>query len=70
MAPQGLQTEYTHFMLPGFNLPLNWTPHEKYIKHEYINGNSISTEHPAQGEGKNLFPTALNDADIDGGWTS
>ena len=57
-------------MLPGFNLPLNWTPHEKYTKHEHNNGNYKSTEFPAQGEGKNLFHTALNDADIEGGWTS
>lgn len=47
------------FDLPGFNLPLNWTPHEKY-KTRKFDGTTI--EFPPQGDGKVLFPTALDHA--------
>jgi hypothetical protein len=68
------------FQLPGFNLPLNWTPHEKYFKIDEPGYDKRSffqmrktpkkIEVPAQGDGKNLFQTALSDADIQDGKTS
>lgn len=61
-APQ----KYTRFSLPGLNLPLNWTPHETYRSYRDGNHGTVT----AQGDGKNLFRTALNYADVDGGYTS
>jgi hypothetical protein len=64
------------FQLPGLNLPLNWTPHEKYLKinepgYDYATFARMcktpkKIEVPAQGDGKNLFRTALSDAVQDG----
>lgn len=63
-------TGMSRFDLPGLNLPLNWTPNEPYRKYEYDNNHNMQTiEMPAQGHGKGLFPVALNDADISGGYT-
>jgi hypothetical protein len=57
--------------LPGLNLPLNWTPHAAFIN----NGNEYSdypmeAEVPAQGDGRELFRTALSDAGVMDGKTS
>lgn len=50
--------------LPGLNLPLNWAPHEKYsVYHD--NGTLVF---PPQGDGKNLFHTALDAAKMEGGY--
>lgn len=71
-------TRQMRFDLPGLNLPLNWTPHAKYRKNEgykYAALNRVGdvsrmTEVPAQGDGKDLFQTALSDADVQDGKTS
>lgn len=62
--------DLSRFDLPGLNLPLNWTPNEPYRKYEYDDNHNMQTiEMPAQGHGKGLFPVALNDADMSGGYT-
>jgi hypothetical protein len=71
-------TRQPRFDLPGLNLPLNWTPHAKYLKNEAFKYASLNragdtsrmTEVPAQGDGKDLFQTALSDADVQDGKTS
>jgi len=52
--------------LPGLNLPLNWTPHAPYIKTE----KEVKTEVSAQGDGRDLFRTALSEADVMDGKTA
>jgi hypothetical protein len=73
------ETGQPRFLLPGLNLPLNWTPHEKYVKikrpgftsSSYVGSKTATKiEVPAQGDGKNLFRTALSDADVQDGATS
>jgi hypothetical protein len=54
-------SEFTRFHLPGLNLPLNWVPHEDYIDIE----EEPRIKVPAQGEGNDLFPSALDTADND-----
>ena len=62
---------FSRFQLPGLNLPLNWTPHKPYTKHTYVPNSAMErTYYPTQGEGQNLFRTALNDADCSGGYVS
>jgi hypothetical protein len=57
--------------LPGLNLPLNWTPHDPYTKIKAPYGQpKPKKEFPAQGDGKDLFRTALSDADVMGGKTA
>lgn len=51
-------TTMSRFDLPGLNLPLNWTP------------NADSYSGKARGEGRDLIKTALNEADINDGYTS
>jgi hypothetical protein len=71
-------TRQPRFDLPGLNLPLNWTPHAKYRKNAgyiYAAPNRVAdsskmTEIPAQGDGKDLFQTALSNADVLDGKTS
>ncbi|KAH7336297.1 hypothetical protein BKA65DRAFT_458937 [Rhexocercosporidium sp. MPI-PUGE-AT-0058] len=64
-------TEISRFDLPGLNLPLNWTPHAAYTYHKCDDSEVIEyIKVPAQGEGLDLFPVALNDADVSGGYTS
>ena len=64
-------TKMPRFDLPGLNLPLNWTPHAEFTKHELDDKYELhSTKIPPQGEGVNLFPVALNDRDVNGGYTS
>jgi hypothetical protein len=74
MASSTGSSRFSRFQLPGLNLPLNWTPHEPYTKFTYApnsgNNNMITTNYPVQGEGKNLFRTALNDADCSDGYVS
>lgn len=63
--------EFPRFQLPGLNLPLNWTPNAKYRKYEYDDKQVMQgIDVPAQGDGVDLFKTALNDADVSGGYTS
>jgi hypothetical protein len=70
-APDSKPSGFSRFQLPGLNLPLNWTPHEPYMKHTYVpNSDMGQTHYPVQGEGKNLFRTALNDADCSDGYVS
>ena len=73
-APDPKTVAFSRFQLPGLNLPINWTPHEAYSKYTYLpSGNAyemIHTRMPAQGEGKNLFRTALNDANCEDGYVS
>jgi hypothetical protein len=61
-------TRQARFDLPGLNLPLNWTPHAKHSPLDRI-GDRMA-EVPAQGDGKDLFQTALSDADVQDGKTS
>ena len=74
MASSDSPSSFSRFQLPGLNLPLNWTPHEAYTKFTHVqeggNNRMIQTQYPAQGEGKNLFRTALNDADCSDGYVS
>jgi hypothetical protein len=71
-------TRQPRFDLPGLNLPLNWTPHAKYRKNEAYRYGALNrrgdmskmTEVPAQGDGKDLFQTALSDVDVQEGKTS
>lgn len=73
-TPDSKPVAFSRFQLPGLNLPINWTPHEAYSKFSYPpNGGHDGMIHinlPAQGEGKNLFRTALNDADREDGYVS
>jgi hypothetical protein len=43
--------------LPGFGLPLNFIPHDKWNDHTY-SSQTISVR-PAQGDGGPLYPNAL-----------
>ncbi len=56
---------FSRFQLPGLNLPLNWTPHAASEKIDFGSENvTMEPKHiPAQGEGSELFKTALNEAD-------
>jgi hypothetical protein len=73
-------TSQPRFQLPGLNLPLNWTPHAKYLKiddpeYDYASFARMrktprTIEVAAQGDGKDLFRTALSDTDIQNGKTS
>lgn len=71
-------TRQQRFNLPGLNLPLNWTPHARYRKNEAykyaaldrVGDSSRMIAVPAQGDGKDLFQTALSDADVQDGKTS
>jgi hypothetical protein len=56
---------FSRFQLPGLNLPLNWTPHQEYLvdSTKYKYRTKMRETFPAQGEGKDLFRTALNDPD-------
>ncbi len=64
--------------LPGLNLALNWTPHAKYCKNEAYKHAALNrmgdiskmTGVPAQGDSKDLFQTALSDADVQDGKAS
>lgn len=74
MASSDARSNFSRFQLPGLNLPLNWTPHEPYSKFTYApnsgSGHTITTNYPVQGEGKDLFRTALNGADCSDGYVS
>ena len=63
-------TKLTPFQLPGFTLPLNFTPHEAYDADECIDGQWKKVHLPSQGEGIGLFKTALNEHDITQGYAS
>lgn len=61
------------FDLPGLNLPLNWTPHEKFSKLRGHGKKLVWSPpptaddilvYPPQGDGKDLFPTALDDGNM------
>lgn len=52
------------FDLPGLNLPLNWTPHKEYTKYSQPDRLAF----PKQGDGMDLFPTALNDQSLTDGY--
>jgi hypothetical protein len=73
-APSTKPLAFSRFQLPGLNLPVNWTPHEAFTKYSYVpnsgNNEMVETKHSGQGEGKNLFRTALNDADCVDGYVS
>lgn len=62
---------FNRFDLPGLNLPLNFTPHEARKDFNWKDdGNHEITLVPGQGEGRNLFRTALNNEDREGGYAS
>jgi len=72
-SQNAVREEFSRFQLPGLNLPINWTPHERYTRTEYHSEPGMEptvTVYPAQGEGLDLFRTALNDADVDNGYVS
>lgn len=58
MGSMASTSPMSRFDLPGLNLPLNWTP------------NADSYREKARGEGRDLIKTALNDVDIDDGYTA
>lgn len=58
----------SRFDLPGFTLPLNFIPHKAYKKQSYVTNPSSTmkeVEVPASGEGRDLFPSALDPGDIE-----
>ncbi len=55
------------FKLPGFGLPLNFTPRPASTVQVYENDEWQDVFQPALGEGEALFPTALNTNDLDDG---
>jgi hypothetical protein len=52
----------TRYQLPGFGLPLNFTPHDKFTSFEYnpTTHGTESTFHPAEGDCGPLYPNALD----------
>ncbi|KAK2755668.1 hypothetical protein FQN54_005817 [Arachnomyces sp. PD_36] len=57
------------FDLPGFTLPLNFTPNAEYTTYAQGDSKGEAIIHPPQGSGKNLFPSALDVADMEQGHT-
>ncbi|TFK66457.1 hypothetical protein BDN72DRAFT_145415 [Pluteus cervinus] len=55
------------FKLPGFGLPLTFTPCAAKTIQRYQNGQWEDVLLPALGEGGDLFPTALSTSDLDDG---
>ena len=58
--------------VPGFGLPLNFTPYEAYDTQKW-NGEKEEYEPihvKGEGEGVRLMPNALNSRDLDGGSAS
>lgn len=70
MDPEPPTEKMSRFELPGFTLPLNWTPHAPHMRTKITDGEYVSEYVEAQGEGKDLLTTALNGADRHGGYTS
>jgi hypothetical protein len=67
-APQS----FTRFHLPGFGLPLNFTPYKGYDTQKW-NGKREEYEPihvESAGEGVKLMPNALNSRDLKGGSAS
>ncbi|KAK2757529.1 hypothetical protein FQN54_004498 [Arachnomyces sp. PD_36] len=59
------QTEFSRFLLPGFSLPLTFSPKAARDRRRWVDG-EIRTEHePGTGEGRNLFSNALDCEDED-----
>ena len=65
-----ISSKLTPFRLPGFSLPLNFTPHKEYSYVKRINGEFQSITVPSQGEGVDLFRTALNEQDLSQGYAT
>lgn len=61
--------KYTRFHLPGFTLPLDWKPHGGKRDYRHENGQSICYELGPEGYGEELFPTALDSEDHEGGYS-
>lgn len=61
---------FSRFDLPGLNLPLNWQPRGSHATYHWEGPAYAQSTAPATGEGKDLFKTALNDADVNDGATS
>jgi hypothetical protein len=57
----------SRFDLPGFTLPLNFSPGDGYKKRYYDVASSAMKEVvvPASGDEQDLFPSALAPGDID-----
>jgi hypothetical protein len=49
--------------LPGFGLPLNFTPHEQYTSHQYDTKlkKAVQLIRPAKGKWGPVFPTSLDE---------
>lgn len=58
-------SRFSRFDLPGFTLPLNFSPHMAYKKGLYnLAISSVKeVEVPASGEERDLFPSALDPGD-------
>jgi hypothetical protein len=69
-SSESSRAPFSRFDLPGLNLPLNWQPCEPHQAYRWEDKNYTSYYVPASGEGKNLFRTALNDSDVESGYTS
>lgn len=61
-------SKLSRFDLPGFTLPLNFSPHKATKRRIYDDASSRlkEVEVPAGGEGNDLFPCALSPRDGDG----
>ncbi len=59
----------SRFDLPGFTLPLNFSPHKSYTKRVYDAALASVKEiqMPASKEGNDLFPSALSPTDGEDG---
>jgi hypothetical protein len=62
-------SKLSRFDLPGFTLPLNFSPNKAYKKRIYDSASSSmkEIEIPASGEEKDLFPSALSPTEDQGG---
>jgi len=54
--------KFTRYQLPGFGLPLNFTPYNEYTTHTYNYRTGEDTEafHPALGDYGSLYPNTLD----------
>jgi hypothetical protein len=53
--------KFTRYQLPGFGLPLNFTPNDEYTTNDYnYANNSRGIVHPALGDFGALYPNTLD----------
>ncbi|RDB28238.1 hypothetical protein Hypma_001499 [Hypsizygus marmoreus] len=72
MPPMTTSDTIKRVDLPGFTLPLNFTPRAAFDTFELrgSDGEYVMVHYEAEGEGENLFPNALNGNDLAQGGVS